>query len=170
MTSQTIYKLITDLKTKQQYSDFKKQYPDSYLYAVFYSADFSKYPNIDENITLDFFLPSEKQAASFTYPFIHNAKIHNEKIENINKQNTNINTDINNIEEEIQNIKNKNKIQKNHNKTIAVLKDNIWNITCINPDMTMLRINLDAISGKCTKIQQENLMDFIRFKKGNQNK
>ena len=50
-------------------------------------------------------------------------------------------------------------------KIIAVLQNNIWNLTCMDNSLGTVQIKLDAITGEEILFSKGSLMDIMKIKK-----
>ena len=153
--------LITELKEKECYKEFKKKNPNSYFCAGFFILDLEKR---EEKIQLDFFLPNEEKMSSFEFPFTE-AKNHEEKIQPLKGQTTEIKIDIDDLEKTCKEIIKKNKSKINPTKIIAIIKEDNWNLTCMDNHLGIIRINVNALTGEETLFDKGSLMDFMGIKK-----
>lgn len=165
--------LIEELEQTSHYKSFKEKNPETYFVAAFLILDLE---NKTEQIQLDYFLPKQNQIAAFCHPFtepkihdniisVQNGKTEPKKIEQMQHQVIEIKIDIDDLEPRCKKlIKEKNPtIQPT--KIIAILKDNIWNLTCMDNMLGIVRIKLDAISGECQDFNKGGLMDFMGIQK-----
>ncbi|MFH0808799.1 MAG: hypothetical protein V1888_04255 [archaeon] len=178
--------LIQELEEKPEYKIFKKQNPDTFFAAAFLILDLE---NKTEQIQLDYYLPKQKAIAAFCYPFAE-PKIHSDiisvkegqttpaKIEQMKTQTTKIKIDIDDLAPKCKElIKENNLLQYsairgtpsganiNPTKIIAILKDDIWNLTCMDNLLGIVRIKLNAISEELLDFNKGGLMDFMGIKK-----
>ncbi|MGC9309386.1 MAG: hypothetical protein ACP5D2_01685 [Candidatus Nanoarchaeia archaeon] len=151
-----IRELLQELESKDEYKQFKKQHPASYLATIFYIRE-----GQDEKVNIDFYLP-DGRLASFPYPFTQ-PKIYEDKIDKIEKLDIPA-IDIDDLLKVIKQAKDKHNYQEDIGKIIAILKQGIWNITCITPSMSLLRFKINSQTGKCQEAKKEKLSDFIKFK------
>ena len=129
--------------------------------AFFLIRDLEK--NLDK-IQLDFFLPEEKKIAVFEHPFF-DFKISEDKIESIESQSTQLVVDIDRIEQKTLNCLMKNKIEIVPNKIIAILKNNVWNVTVMDKFLSVVRVKIDAASGKEISVEKKGIFDFVKIEK-----
>ncbi len=180
--------LLEELQVKPEYKIFKKQNPDTFFTVAFLILDLE---NETEQIQLDFFLPSQNEIAAFSHPFTE-PKIHDSIISVSKKlaptnskdksvrvsgatepakpkpmqpQTLEIKIDIDNLESKCKELIKENKSSIVPTKIIAILKDDIWNLTCMDNALGIVRIKINAISGEPQDFQKGNLMSFMGIKK-----
>lgn len=175
--------LLQELQETETHKNFKKQNPDSFFAAAFFILDLeNKTEQIDTTkstnskevqtrgtlvpgvIQLDFFLPTQNKVAAFEHPFIQ-PKIHDDEIKQMQPQSTQIKIDIDDLEQTSKKIIQNNESSIAPTKIIAVLRDNQWNLTCMDNHLGIIRIKLDAISGETLEFNKGSLMDFMGIKK-----
>ena len=144
--------LLDELNKSTCYNNFIKD-NKCFLCAVFCVPEENKY-------NLDFFIPDKKKIACFEYPF-DNFKIYEEKIDEAKEIDICMKIDIGDIKAEADKIKNEQKVNMNISKTIAILKDNLWNLTCMDNSLGMLRIKINASSGEVIEFKKGSLMDLM---------
>jgi len=173
--------LLEELKEKPEYKLFQEQNPDSFFAAAFLILDFA--PNTkgyserrehgSNEIQLDFFLPqqnrdcskqiepqiSEGKIAAFSFPF-SKPKIHEDKIEQMKHQTTQIKIDIDDLEPKCKELIKTNNSHIQPTKIIAILKDDIWNLTCMDDMLGIVRMKLNAITGELLDFNKGSLMEF----------
>ena len=158
-----IQKILEELRQTQKYKEFSQKNPDSFIYAIFSIIDTEK--NTGE-YQFDFFIPKEEKIASISYPFeTNNFKVHEDKIKNIKPIPKTLTIDIDNLQTFIKKAKEENQNSQFTTKIIAVLREGIWDITCMSAAMDILRIKLDAVHGKTLEFKKSGLKDFIRVEK-----
>lgn len=149
--------LFEELKTKECYTEFSGKYPDAHLSAGFFIL--STEEKEGDKVQIDFFIPSEKKIASFEYPF-NSVQVHEDEIaESKEITNLDIKVDIMDLfgfAEE--------KTSKKFNKVIAILKDDIWNVTCLR-GLDMQRLKFCPYSGDVQSEETGLLSDFIKMQK-----
>src|SRR3989344_228319 len=148
--------LLEELKEKICYDKFIFDNPESFFCAGFFILDLE---SSSEKIHLDFFLPKEEKIASFEFPF-NETKIHEDKIGEMKEQSTKIKIDIDDLENISKKIIKKNNSSISPTKIIAVIKEDEWNITCMDNHLGIVRIRINAISGKEISFDKGSLMDF----------
>ena len=166
--------LIQELEETKYYQFFKEKNPDTFFAAAFLILDLE---NKTEQIQLDYYLPSENKIAAFTHPFTH-PKIHDNiisvskegtteptKSSLMTKQSTEIKTDIDDLESQCNKTIKENESAIKPAKIIAILKDDIWNLTCMDNALGIIRIKINAISGETQDFNKGSLMDFMGMKK-----
>lgn len=178
-----VHNLLRELKETQPYKTFKQQNPSTFFSACFFILDTKnqteqkcqvEQTNSKETrirgalvpgiIQLDFFLPSHNKIASFEHPY-KEPKIHDDKIETMQPQTTDIKIDIDELEQICKKIiKEKNSLLI-PTKIIAILKDDIWNLTCMDDMLGIIRIKINAITSELQDFNKGSLMDFMEIKK-----
>lgn len=166
--------LVDELQDKDSFKKFKIQNPDSYFMAGFIILDLKE---DTETMQLDYFIPCEDKIAAFEFPF-GEPKIHDEiisvgkdgktvgkEISNIPKQSVEIKIDIDDLASVC-----KETIKENNSlivptKIIAILKDDQWNLTCMDDMLGIVRIKINALSGEVIDFNKGSLMDFMGIKK-----
>jgi protein-arginine kinase activator protein McsA len=180
--------LLEELEEKQEYINFKEKNPETFFTAAFLILNTEQQT---EEIQLDFFLPSENKICSsqikpqinegkiaafchpFTKPKIHDNIIsvskqgttENAKVSEMSKQTTKIKIDIDDLEPRCKEIIKENDSALKPTKIIAILKDNIWNLTLMDNALGIIRIKINAISGETINFNKGSLMDFMGMKK-----
>ena len=165
--------LVNELQEKNSFKKFKTENPDSYFMAGFLIL------NLEENsetIQLDYLMPNGKKIAAFEFPF-GEPKIHDEvisvkdgktvgkEIPEIKEQSIEIKIDIDDLESICkETIKENNSILR-PTKIISILKENIWNLTCMDNMMGIVRIKINALTSEIVDFNKGSLMDFMGIKK-----
>ena len=166
--------LVEELQEKQSYQNFKSENPSAFFSAGFFILDLKEN---QEQIQLDFFLPEKEEIAAFEFPFAE-PKIHKDiisvgksgatepgKIKPMSPQTTDIKIDLDDIGPISKEIIKENGSAIIPTKIIAILKDNQWNLTCMDDMLGMVRIKLDALTGERIDFSKGSLMDFMGIKK-----
>ena len=149
--------LVTELEATDSFKEFKKENPDTFFAVAFFILNLE---NKATQIQLDYFLPKQNKLASFEFPN-KQVKIHEDEIKNANPQETNPKIDIDQIENKVlETLKNNNTTLK-PTKIIAILKDNIWNLTAMDNSLGIIRLKLNAESGEQLSFNKGSLMDFM---------
>jgi len=149
--------LLEELKEKDCYLDFKKKYPNSYLTAGFFMLNTAEKEG--DSFQIDFFIPSENKMASFSYPF-STFKVHEDEIKDrVEILNLELKVDIPNLQEFV-----KEHFKKEFSKVIAIIQEDIWNLTCIS-GMDLKRLKINAYTGEIIETGSLNLGDIIKIKK-----
>ncbi|MBT6690482.1 hypothetical protein HN903_02225 [archaeon] len=168
-----IINLIEELQETQHYKMFQQQNTDSYFSAAFLILNLE---DKTEQIQLDYFLPQTKQIAAFAHPWTE-PKIHDDiisvkegktepkKIEQMKHQTTEIKIDIDSLESECKKLIKENNSSIAPTKIITILKDDIWNLTCMDNMLGIVRIKINAISEELIDFNKGGLMDFMGIKK-----
>ncbi len=142
---------------KECFLKFKEENDNAFLSAIFVSADFNG--KIDQ-ISLDFFIPSLNRIAVFESPD-YMPVVHDDDIKEMKEQSTSLKIDIDNLREEVS------KITEefsgfNASRLIAVLKENVWNVTVMNNALGIIKIKLNAVTGEKISAEKGSFMDFAR--------
>ncbi len=156
-----IHDLIEELEDSTDYKKFKSENPSSFFAAGFFIINTK---TKTKEIQLDFFLPEQGRITAFEYPF-KEPKIFDEKIKPIQPQTTEIKIDIDDLESTCKKIITENNSPIIFTKIIAILRDNQWNLTCMDDMLGIVRIKLDAITGELIDFNKGSLMDFMGIKK-----
>ncbi|MCK5449332.1 hypothetical protein KAI32_00535 [Candidatus Pacearchaeota archaeon] len=184
-----ISELIDELEETETYKKFKDKNPSTFFSAGFFILDLE---SKTEKIQLDFFLPKQNRAcpnqsksqisegrvcpnqsksqisegriASFEYPF-KEPKIYDEEIKPMQPQTTEIKIDIDDLESTCKKIIKENNSLIIFTKIIAILKDNQWNLTCMDDMLGIVRIKLNAITGELIDFNKGSLMDMMKVEK-----
>jgi hypothetical protein len=154
--------LLEQLEELDFFKEFKQTHPDAFLYAGFFVFDQENPEN--HQYTLDFFIPSQKKAASIKHPF-KEIVFHPDNIETAKPMQLDLQIDIDNITEKVREIMTQNSCNNIPNKIVTVLQDNTWGVTCITPSLELYNMNVCSIDGKCQKFDKSNFSDFIKVQK-----
>ena len=181
-----ISELINELEATENYRKFKKKNPSTFFATGFFILNTKEKT---KEIQLDFFIPkqnrvcpnqsksqiSEGKIAAFEYPFTPNTercteqckeqKIFDEKIKPMQPQTTEIKIDLDDLEQTCRTIIKENNSLIIFTKIIAILKDNQWNLTCMDDMLGIVRIKLDAITEKLIEFNKGSLMDMMGVQK-----
>lgn len=153
--------LLEELYEKECYKKFIDENPSAFFAAAFFIIDLKQKT---ETIQLDFFLPEQKKIAGFEYPFVE-AKIFDEEMKSMESQTTDVKIDIDDLEPVCKEIIKNNDSLIIPTKIIAILKDNQWNLTCMDDMLGIVRIKINAINGEQIDFNKGSLMDFMGIKK-----
>ncbi|NPE26751.1 hypothetical protein HNV12_01975 [Methanococcoides sp. SA1] len=165
--------LINELQATEHYLCFKEQNKDPYFAAAFLILDLEKKT---EQIQLDYFLPSENKIVAFAHPW-EQPKIHDNiisvqegktepaEVKPMAKQTTQIKIDIDDLEEKSNQLIKENNSQIKPTKIIAILKDDLWNLTCMDNALGIVRIKISPITEELIDFNKGSLMDFMGMKK-----
>ena len=168
-----LQELIDELETKECYTNFKSEHPESHFCAGFFILNLEE---STEQIQLDYYIKSSNQIASFEFPF-ENFKLHNEiisaknnttegdEIKPLPNQTTKIKIDIDDLKSTVKETIERNEGKIVPTKIIAILKEDSWNLTCMDNVLGMVRIKLNAITGEVENYSKGSLMDFMGIKK-----
>ena len=153
--------LVQELEDKDCYKNFKEKYPDLFFSAGFFILDLQEK---SEQLQLDYFLPNEQKLAAFEFPF-GEPKIHDDEIEKATSQTLEIKIDIDDLENKSLEIIKENESDLKPTKIISILKDDVWNLTCMNDVLGIVRIKINAVTGELIDFSKGSLMDFMGIKK-----
>lgn len=178
--------LVNELEEKNSFREFKKNNPDAFFSAGFFVLNLE---GGDETIQLDYFMSGEKKIAAFEFPF-GEPKIYDEvisapsqnmkqnglgqtledgkttgEIPDMKKQLTDLKIDIDDLASVSKETIIENESKLIPAKIIAVLRDDIWNLTCMDNALGIVQIKFDALSGEAINFNKGSLMDFMRIKK-----
>jgi hypothetical protein len=81
------------------------------------------------------------------------------------KQTAEIKIDIDDLESKCKEVIKENNSLIIITKIIAILKDDIWNLTCMDDMLGIVRVKINAISGEVQDFNKGGLMDFMGIKK-----
>ncbi len=147
-----IKELLNELKTRESYKEFKEKYPKSFFCAGFFILG-----NDGDKLQLDFFIEDDKKITSFEYPF-NSFILYEDKVEkSIEIKNFDLKVDLDNLQDII-----KQKLNKTFLKIIAIFRDNVWNLTCLN-GLEMLRLKIDCSTAEIIEEKKGLLTDFIKI-------
>ncbi len=149
--------LFDELKTKDSYANFIQEYPEAHLTAGFFIL--STEEKEGDKVQIDFYLPNEKKIASFEYPFASYQVHEDEILQSGEITNLDIKIDIMDLFGFVEE-----KTSKKFNKVIAILKDDIWNVTCLL-GLDMQRLKFCPYTGEIKEESKGMLSDFIKMKK-----
>lgn len=165
--------LIKELEEKEEYKNFKSQNPDSFFTAAFLILDLKERC---EQIQLDYFMPKTKQIAAFSFPFqepkiydeiisVKSGKTTPKKIFEMLKQKTELKIDIDDLESRCKEVIKENNSAIVPTKIIAILKDNVWNLTAMDDILGIARIKIEASTCELKDFSKGGLMDIMGIKK-----
>jgi len=155
--------IIDELYCLDTYKNFKSENPDSFLSAGFFIFNLEEKT---ESIQIDFFLPKESKIVGFEYPFKEPKKF-DDNIVSMKELSPNIKIDLDDLELKCLEVIKKNESIIKPTKIIAILKEGVWNLTCMDNMLGIIRIHLNASTGEVIKFDKGSLMDFMGIKKGN---
>ncbi len=153
---------LKKLEASKEFGDFKKKNPSAYLCAGFFILDFEAKHNTQQ---IDF--QSGEKIATFSINDEVALKMEEtadkKKIPEIDEK---IKIDLDDVQKMAEKEIEKNKIASKLNKIIAILQmhdeKQIWNATCIFSSLAMLRLHVDAFSGKILKSEKASMFDFVQ--------
>lgn len=150
--------LVEELEKEDCFKVFMKKYSDAYFCAAFFIFD----EGGSEKAEIDFYVPSEKKMALFSYPF-HEYNL-SEEISGFGKMDLDLKIDVGDLKENVKNVLEKEGKKFDAKKIIAVLKNYEWHLTCMN-GLDIIRMKIDVKSGNYKDFEKGSLMDFMGFKK-----
>jgi len=151
-----ISSLIELIKEKEQFTKFMQENPDAYLTAIFLVLDDSG----KDTYQLDFFIPEKQKIAIATYPF-DEIIIQPDEIKESGRLSLIQVCDINQIRERVEEIKIQNNLEKiKITKIIGILKEDIWNLTCLSSTLDIVKIKIDK-EGNIRNCEKAGLLDFV---------
>jgi hypothetical protein len=160
-SSMKVGDLLNEVQESEGYRKFKSENPDAFFSAGFFILNLK---DGSESIQMDFFIPSKKKIAAFEFPF-GEAKIFEEEVLTMMEQGVEVKYNIDDLESVCRKIIRENDSAVNPTKIIAILKDGLWNLTCMDDALGIVRIKLDAVSGDLFNFDKGSLMDFMGVKK-----
>lgn len=160
---------LKELEDTRSYKNFKTKNPDSFFTAAFLILNLE---DKTEQIQLDYFIPKENKIATFEWP-IKEPKIHadiistekSKKIKSMQKQSAEIKINIDDLELICKDAIKENNYNLTPKKIIAILKDDSWNLTCMDNFLGIVRMKVDAITGEVKDFNKDSLMNFVGIKK-----
>jgi hypothetical protein len=156
-----IVELIGELEDAECYKSFMKENSDAFFCAGFLILDLE---NETEQIQLDYFIPREKKIAAFEFPF-GQIKIHDDEVKEMASQNLDIGIDVDDLGPRCRELIKENEGSIVPTKIIAILRDSVWNLTCMDNALGIVQMKIDAKSGDVLKFDKGSLMDFMGVKK-----
>jgi hypothetical protein len=158
----TIKELVDELKKQECYTKFIKDNKDAFLCAGFFVINPE---GGDDKFQLDFYLPKKKQIAISEYPF-KEIRIQKDKMESIMPIDEElIQVDLSDIGEIVEEAKAANNNEQTTTKIIAVLKDGIWNLTCMSNTLDLIRIKVSASNEQILQFEKVGLMEMVRVER-----
>lgn len=155
--------LFDRLKEKDSYKKFIKDNEKAYLYAIF--STISTEEKEGDKVQFDFIIPEKNKVGIAEYPF-DKIKVTEQKIEpqpeKINLEELRV--DIEDLQSLAQKEQTKNNDKTKINKIIAVLTNNIWNLTCLTTTLDVIKININALTEEPISFKKENLTNFVQMK------
>ena len=163
--------LYEELQDKKFFQDFKKQNPETFLYAGFFVLEIE---SSSEKLQLDFYDPKQKKIEIVEFPF-EKIKVQENSLpgledftldsEKINPLNLELKIDIDDLENSVKKVLEKNNSKVSPTKIIAVLKDNVWNLTCMDNMLSVVTIKIDAGTGDEISFKKNSLLDIVKVKR-----
>jgi len=153
--------LIKELEEKEIYKKFLSENEGSYFTACFNVLDLH---SNSTNITLDFYIPKLKKIASFEFPF-NEFKLHPDEIFDAKKQSLEIEIDLDELRDICESYLEKKKVKIKFSKIIAILQNDIWNLTCMDDFLNVVRLKINAFSGEEIHFEKASLIDFGHIRK-----
>jgi len=169
-----IYDILQELKESKYYKKFKLENSDAFFSVAFLILDLG---NKTESIQLDFYIPGKNKIAAFEFPFgepkIHDnvisigrsGEVEPSEIEPMRPQTYEVKIDIDDLALKCKKIIKESGSNIIPTKIIAILKDDLWNLTCMDNALGIVRIKIDAIREDIFKFEKGSLMDFMGIKK-----
>ena len=155
-----IKEFFKELEELEVYKEFSVKYPDAYLCAGFFIFETGEREG--DKFQFDFFIPSLEKIAIFEYPF-SKFSISEEAVKKCSPVDFGLKVDIDNLKEKIEEIKLENEASQETSKIIAILRDNNWAITCLDNFLGILKMKINALTGKCDDFEKGSLMDFMKI-------
>lgn len=152
---------VSDLKKSESFKEFKKKYKDSYLCAAFFVVGSMKQVEVAE---LDYYIKSKKRIASFKYP-LFDFNIHCDKIDSADKQKEDVCFDYLDVFDICQNLIKEKSKNFNLSKMIMILKNDIWNVSCISTSLSLFKAKVDSKTGRVIFFESAGLFDFAKVQK-----
>lgn len=153
-----IAQLLNELKQKDFYKSFSRENPDAFFAAGFFVLDDSG----EDKYQLDFFIPSKNKIAVAEFPF-SKIKIHEDEIANASRLKI-AKVDIHDLRRIVDETKKERGIELKINKIIALLKDDLWQLTCLPQGLDILKIHIDSQSGEIKVCEKVNLFHIMNGK------
>ena len=147
--------LLGELKEKDFFKKFMEENSDAFFAAGFIVLDDSG----EDKYQLDYFIPSKKKIASVEFPF-KQMKIHEDVIEKAERLKV-VEIDICDLRERVEEIKKSKAIPLKTKKIIALLKDDLWQLTCLSDTLDMLKIHVHSVNGEVKRCEKLNLFSMI---------
>lgn len=155
-----IKNLIKELEEKQSYKNFKLKYPSAFFSVAFIILEFK---NSKKQIQLDFFLPEKNRVASFDFPF-GEPKIFDDEVKTMAPQSSEIKIDIDDLAGICEKTTKEKGLATVLERVIAILRDGVWNLTCMDDMLSIVRMKVNATTGEVTDFSKGALADFIKIK------
>jgi hypothetical protein len=152
--------LLDELKEKDFFKRFMKENPDAFFAAGFFVLDNA---SSQDKHQVDYFIPAKKQIASAEYVF-ESMKIHEDTIADAKRLQI-AKIDICDLREKVEEAKKLNNCSLKINKIIALLKDDLWTLTCLSDSLDMIKIVIDSVSGEIKKFEKVSFMSMMSIKR-----
>lgn len=166
--------ILEELEENEYYKKFELENPDAFFSVAFLILDLESKTEV---IQLDFYLPKKNKIVAFEFPFGEpkiynnvisvgkNGKTEPGNIEPMRPQIRNIKVDVDDLELRCKELIKENGSDIVPTKIIAILRDDLWNLTCMDSALGIVRIKLDAIREDIFKFEKGSLMDFMGIKR-----
>lgn len=148
-----ISELLSDLREKESYKNFKKENPDAFFCSAMVVL------GEGDKVDLNFFIPSKNRISSFAMPFCSLTNHEEEILGQKEIVNLDFVVDACDLPRFI-----KRKLDKNFSKYIAVLHDGTWNVTCLD-GLRISRVKIGVYDAKFEEKGSGSLMEMVRIKK-----
>jgi hypothetical protein len=148
--------LLGGLRETGCFKSFMKENPGAFFAAGFFVLDDSG----EDKYQLDFYIPEKKKIATSEWPF-KEMKIHDDLIEKAERLKV-VKVDICDLRGLVEALKQERGVKVNTIKIIALLKDDLWQLTCLSDGLDMLRINIDAGNREIKRFEKTNVLDFVK--------
>jgi len=166
-----IQDLYEELKEKPFFQKFQSDNPESFLYAGFFVLDLEQ---DCEKIQLDIYNKKENRIEIVEFPF-ETIKVQENMLpgmeekpivpEEMKELNLDLKVDIDDLKERSKEIINANEASTRPTKIIAVIKDNEWNLTCMDNALGVVNMKINAKTGEEISFKKSSLMDIVKIKK-----
>jgi hypothetical protein len=162
-----IQELYEELKKQECYKKFIKDNKDAFLCAGFFVINLV---DGEDKFQLDFYIPKKKRIAISEYPF-KEIRIQKDKMESMMPlDELMIQVDLSDVEEIVEEAKAGNNNEQITTKIIAVLKDGIWNLTCMSDTLDLIRIKVSASNEQILQFEKVGLMEMVRIERKDKKK
>lgn len=148
--------LLGELKNSEGFRKFMDENPDAFFAAGFFVLDDAQ----QDKYQLDYYLPRKKKIATSEWPFSE-MKVHEDLIEKAERLKV-VGVDICDLRGRVEALKVENGVKMKTIKIIALLKDDLWQLTCLSDGLDMLRINIGSESGEVRKFEKTNVLNFVK--------
>jgi len=153
--------LISELEEKEFFKKFKSENPKIVFTAAFLTFNLS---DESEKIQLDYFLPGMNRIAGAEFPF-KEFRIYEDKIEKAKEQGIDLALDIDDLKDFVLDAMKGKEVKIRPTKIIAVLQNDVWNLTAMDDFLGIIQIKVDAKNVKMISFRRESLIDFMGVQK-----